>query len=203
MPSKTYALPSALAGLILTLAAAGAEAAVIHYEGALAPEAPGATGTGSVDLFFDDLTHELTFDVSFAGLSAPTIVAHLHAPTTDPFTGAAIVAVTSPTLAGFPVGVTAGTYLGTFDLDLPSNFNPAFLTAAGGTTDGAMALLLGSLNEGRAYLNIHTTAFPGGEIRGFATPAREAIPEPQTWGLMIMGFAAAGALLRARRVRAA
>jgi hypothetical protein len=41
---------------------------------------------------------------------------------------------------------------------------------------------------GEAYLNIHTTTFGGGEIRGFLT----AVPEPSTWAMMILGFAGVG-----------
>ena len=67
---------------------------------------------------------------------------------------------------GFPLGVTAGTYTRTFDMTDPASYNPAFVTANGGTT-GAEAALLAGLQAGQAYLNIHTTMFPGGEIRGF------------------------------------
>jgi hypothetical protein len=48
-----------------------------------------------------------------------------------------------------------------------ASYNPAFVTANGGTTAGAEAALLAGLEAGQAYLNIHTTMFPGGEIRGF------------------------------------
>jgi len=41
---------------------------------------------------------------------------------------------------------------------------------------------------GDAYLNIHTTNFGGGEIRGFL----HAVPEPSTWAMMILGFAGVG-----------
>jgi hypothetical protein len=61
--------------------------------------------------------------------------------------------------------------------------------------DGARAALLAGLGAGEAYLNIHTQTFPGGEIRGnFAL-----VPEPATWAMMIVGFGAAGAMLRRSR----
>ena len=48
-----------------------------------------------------------------------------------------------------------------------TSYNLAFVTAHGGTTASAAAALLAGLEAGQAYLNIHTTMFPGGEIRGF------------------------------------
>jgi hypothetical protein len=84
--------------------------------------------------------------------------------------------VTPTTLPGFPAGVTAGTYGPVVvDLDLSTSFTSAFVTASGGTLAGAAAALIAGMNStDRAYFNIHTSAFPGGEIRGFLAP----IPVP-------------------------
>ena len=53
-------------------------------------------------------------------------------------------------------------------------------------SSGAMnALLLGLGNfnptTNKAYLNVHTTTFPGGESRGFGTPFRSQRPMPSCW----------------------
>jgi hypothetical protein len=48
-----------------------------------------------------------------------------------------------------------------------SSYNPAFVTSHGGTLVSAAAALLTGLQAGQSYLNIHTTQFPGGEMRGF------------------------------------
>ena len=42
---------------------------------------------------------------------------------------------------------------------------------------------MAALASNKAYLNIHTNVYPGGEIRGFLT----AVPEPATWMMMMMG----------------
>ena len=63
--------------------------------------------------------------------------------------------------------MTAGTYTRTFDMTNPASYNPAFVTANGGTAASAEQALLAGLLGGQAYLNVHTTMFPGGEIRGF------------------------------------
>jgi CHRD domain len=96
-----------------------AQAAIIQYQSTLGPEATGATGTGTVALTFDSATSLLDIDVTFSGLSGITTVAHIHCCTAVAGTGTAGVAVTTPTLPGFPVGVSSGTYLRTFDMLLP------------------------------------------------------------------------------------
>jgi hypothetical protein len=77
------------------------------------------------------------------------------------------VATTLPTFTDFPSGTTSGTYSHTFDMLDVSSYNPAFVTAHGGTAAGAAAAILAGLEAGQAYLNIHTTTFPAGELRGF------------------------------------
>ena len=77
-------------------------------------------------------------------------------------------------------------------MTLASSYNPAYITANGGTTTTAEAALFAGLAAGQAYLNIHTTNFGGGEIRGFLV----ATPEPGTWFLALAGL---GAILLAKR----
>jgi hypothetical protein len=85
------------------------------------------------------------------------------------------VATTTPTFAGFPLGVTSGTYSTTLNLTQASSYNPAFITANGGTTAGAEAALAAGFANGTTYLNIHTSAFPGGEIRAFLVAVAPAL----------------------------
>ncbi len=175
-----------------------AAAAILVFERALAPEVAGATGSGFARATFDTDLHELKVEADWSGLSGVTTVAHIHCCTTDPETGTVGVAVTPGTFPGFPVGVSAGTYSTTLNLANASVYTASFLTNfGGGTPAGAEAALLAGHQSGRAYLNIHSSMFPAGEIRGFLL----AVPEPQTWGLMIMGFGLAGAVLRRARGR--
>ena len=80
---------------------------------------------------------------------------------------------------------------------LTTSFSASFLAANGGTADSAFAALIAGLDAGNAYFNIHTTAFPGGEIRGQLA----AVPEPGTWMLLLGGFSLLGVVLRQRRRR--
>jgi hypothetical protein len=107
-----------------------------------------------------------------AGLPSGTTASHIHAPTPIPLslTSTAGVATQTPTFAGFPLGVRAGSYDNTFDMTLNSSYNPAYITANGGTAASAFIALKTAIAAGRSYLNIHSNAFPGGEIRGFLLP---------------------------------
>lgn len=180
--------PRALVVLVLSIAAAAvstAHAAVIAYDVVLdgpsefPPNVSPGTGTATVEV--DAVAHTMRVQVTFTGLVGTTTASHIHSPTLVPFTGTAGVATTTPTFPGFPLGVTAGVYDRTFDMTDPSSYNPAYITAHGGTTAQAEADLFQSFVDGKAYLNIHSNAYPGGEIRGFLKPA--PVPtEPSTWG---------------------
>ena len=149
-----------------------------------------STGTGLTEVWIDTVAHLLNVDVTFSGLLAPNTASHIHAATAVPYTGTAGVATVTPTFTGFPSGVTSGTYSHTFDTSLAASFSPAFVTANGGTPATAEAALFAAISAGRAYLNIHTSLYPGGEIRGFLMP--KTVPEPTTMlllGLGLMGLA--------------
>ena len=121
------------------------------------------TGKGTVTITGTMMRVEATFSGLLAGVTA----SHIHAATTVPGAGTAGVATTTPTFTGFPSGVTFGTYDRTFDMTLTSSYNSAYITANGGTAASAFTALKNALNNGTSYLNIHSSSFPGGEIRGF------------------------------------
>jgi len=129
------------------------------------PPHPESSGHGTALVTWNFVTHEMTVNVLFNGLTTPTTAAHIHCCVTPP--GNAGVATTTPTFPGFPLGVTSGSYSHAFDVLSASTYNPAFVTANGGTAASAATTLINGMLAGRAYLNVHTTMFGGGEIRGF------------------------------------
>ncbi|MEZ5402459.1 MAG: CHRD domain-containing protein [Bryobacteraceae bacterium] len=158
-----------------------APAAVLTFGSNLAPEAAGAKGSGSVSVDYDNVAHTLTIDVSWTRLSGATTVSHIHCCVAPP--GTVGVAATPGTLPLFPNGVTSGAYMVTLDLTDGASYTAGYL--AGGTAADGEAKLLQGLLDGQAYLNIHTSTFGAGEIRGFLSAA----PEPGTVDLVGLALA--------------
>jgi hypothetical protein len=104
-------------------------------------EAPpnGATATGHADATYDDVTRVLTWHVTYEGLTGPLVAAHIHGPA-EPGSNAGII----------------------FEFD-PIEISP--IDGSATLTEEQAADLL----AGRYYVNLHTAAHPGGEIRGNLT----------------------------------
>jgi hypothetical protein len=138
-------------------------------------------GTGMAIFNYSSTAQDLTYSVSFQNLLAPATVSHIHfAPP-----GVAGPVILPLTNAG-PPSATSGTFSGTLTaLDL----NP---DPAGGINSFADAIA--AIEAGDTYINVHSTQFPGGEIRGQINLA----PEPATLG-MVAGILSLGFLARRRR----
>ena len=142
-------------------------------------------GTGFATVILDTTAQTLFVNVSFSGLTGTTTASHIHCCVASPFLAAnAGVATQTPTFANLPLGVTSGSFTQLLDLTLSSSYNPAFITAQGGSILAAETTLITGMENGESYLNIHTTAFPGGEIRGLLAPT----PEPQSILLLATGL---------------
>ena len=164
----------------------------VHFDGPSEspPNASPGIGDGTVD--YNDATHFLTLQAVFTGLTGTTTASHIHAATAVPGAGTAGVATTTPSLLGFPLGATSGAFGPTvLDLTLATSWNPAYITANGGTPATAEAAFATAMADGKAYWNIHTSTFGGGEIRGFLV----SVPEPG-----MLALAGLGAVLMTARV---
>jgi hypothetical protein len=98
-----------------------------------------STGTGTADIDYDKATKKLTWKLTYQGLSGPATAGHFHGPA-EPGKNAG-VAVAIPNATSSPVEGSAT------------------------LTDAQAA----DLEAGKYYVNVHTAANPGGEIRGQVT----------------------------------
>ena len=190
----------ASAALSAWLLAAPAQAALTVYTGNLngPSEAPPnlSPALGLVAVTLDDTSFTMRVQAAFFGLTGTVTAAHIHCCTVDAGMGTAAVATTTPTFPGFPSGVMQGFYDQSFDMTLATSYRAGFVTANGGTTSSAFSALKDGMDAGKAYFNLHTTAYPGGEIRAFlAAP----VPEPETYAMMLAGIGMLGWMARRRQ----
>ena len=162
MRRSTFTAAMALVGVLPPVA----EAQIFKTTQSGAQEIPAvaSTGTGTAVVALNSTTHEMTIRSNFRGLGSNTAIAHIHCCVVQPANAGVATAV--PSFPGFPTGVRAGSFNATFNMSLASTWNPAFITANGGTPAGAEAAFIAGVNAGRSYYNVHTVAFPAGEIRG-------------------------------------
>ncbi|MGB8436432.1 MAG: CHRD domain-containing protein [Burkholderiales bacterium] len=171
-----------LIGVTFALVPAAANAVVLPWSASLDTAQaiattggdPSASGTGSASGTYDTIANILTWNVSVSGLSAPATLAHFHGPSPGPGTNAG-VRVELPSLSlGTLAGNTSGDFSGSMDLDL---LTMPPLPA------GGVAQLESELLGGHWYLNVHTSAFPAGEIRG-----QISVPEPGSLALCVLAL---------------
>lgn len=137
----------------------------------------GEVGTG---LLFDELTNELAVAFDFSGLTGGGLAnaadggIHIHAASGDPFTtNGGVVFNLNPGAANVALGSTSGSINQSFTL-----------------TEEQKTTLL----NGAYYVNIHSGAFPGGELRGNLVVG---VPEPTS--ALAIGIGLLGLTFRRRR----
>jgi hypothetical protein len=102
-----------------------------------------STGKGVIAGWYNDVTKTISFSIIFGNLTAPSTAGHFHAPGPPGVNASVIIGYT-----GFPTGVMQGSYSNSFVIT---------------------PLQESQLFAGLWYSNIHSTAFPGGEIRSQIT----------------------------------
>jgi hypothetical protein len=139
MPNKTMLAALALGAVIALSGPAFAEKMKATLNGKTEVPPNTSEGKGTADIDYDPASKKLTWTLTYSGLTGPATAAHFHGPA-DPGKNAG-VAVAIPNPATSPVQGSAT------------------------LTDAQAADLL----AGKYYVNIHTAAATGGEIRGQVT----------------------------------
>jgi hypothetical protein len=137
----------------LALVSIAAHAATVHLTGDLkaSAEVPpkDSSGTGTVTATLDTETNEFKYHVEFSGLTGPVVAAHFHGP-------AAAGANAKPQL---PIKTNAR--IQDHIMRETSPITSPIDGMATLTPEQAKELV-----DGKWYFNLHTSANPGGEIRG-------------------------------------
>ena len=139
LKTRTMLATLALGATVAFAGPAFADKLKATLNGASEVPANASTGKGQADIDYDAATKKLTWKLTYSGLSGPATAAHFHGPA-EPGKNAG-VAVAIP-------GATASPAEGSATL-----------------TDAQAADLM----AGKYYVNVHTAANPGGEIRGQVT----------------------------------
>lgn len=134
------------------------------------PNGSPGTGTATITLELNDPLdlndNTLSYNVSYSNLSALTTAAHIHGPAAPGSNAGVILGFTGP------FGTTSGSFV-------------ASNVAANPTVTSALL-------NGLAYVNIHTTAIPSGEIRGQANLVA-VVPEADS-AMLVGGLLGLGAV---------
>jgi hypothetical protein len=125
-------------------------------------------GIGTATVVFDDLTGVMSITGSYSGLVGTVVDAHLH---------------------GYaPIGANAGVIFG-----LSQTGGTAGSFSGGGVIPAGD---IANVMNGLSYINIHSTTFPGGEIRG-----QLINPVPEPGSLLLFAIGLGGSVLLRRRSR--
>lgn len=198
---KTHYSKLFAAALALLVAAGSLRADILVYHAKLdgPSEAPpnASPGVGWATVRIDTDTGDIRIRAGFSGLQGTTTAAHIHGPTLDPLLGTASVMTQTPAFFGFPLGVTQGTFDQTYNLLDSGFYRPGFLAIFNGDAAAASQAFLASLKDEKAYFNVHSTVFGGGEIRGFF----QAPDGGATLALLSLSLAGMGGVRRWLRSR--
>lgn len=131
------------------------------------------TGTGTFEMRIDFGDTSFDYTLSYSGLTGSVLQAHTHIAQKGVNGGIMIFFCTN--LGNGPAGTQAcpqsGTVGGTITaVDVIGG------AAAQGVSPGEFAEALKAIREGAAYVNVHSTLFPGGEIRGQIVTASKPRP---------------------------
>ncbi len=121
------------------------------------------TGRGTVDLRIDDEAQTIDFEVTYSGLEGTATVSHIHF-ARERVNGPVVVFFCGGGGKGAcpPEGTVTGTITAS---DVPDPATPAPGSAAANGLN-TFEELVRAIRAGATYANVHSTNWPGGEIRG-------------------------------------
>jgi len=189
----TFRTPAALAAAcVALLAAASARADIIEVNFALTPQqevpANNSNAAGAAQLLYDTVTQTYDLDLVVFGIELADLMG--VGPNASPLH----IHLASPGVNG-PIVIDVG-FVGTFfndGLGIRMIVNDAPFGGVQGGINSNTAANEAAFFAGNLYLNVHTTSFPGGQIRG------QIVPVPAPGALTLLGIAGLLSVRRRRR----
>ena len=139
LAAKTLLATVTLGAAIAFSAPAFAEKFKATLDGATEVPPKTTAGKGTADIDYDAATKKLTWKLTYSDLTGPATAAHFHGPAAPGANAGVVVAIPNATTRP---------------------------TEGSATLTDAQAA---DLEAGKYYVNVHTAANPGGEIRGQVT----------------------------------
>ncbi len=120
-----------------------------------------SSGHGTLDLRIDDGAQTIEYTLTYGGLSTAAAASHIHLGARSTAGGVSAFLCGGGSKPACPPGTTSdATVTGTIvasDVVGPTSQ---------GITAGELGELIDAIRAGVTYANVHTSTFPGGEIRG-------------------------------------
>ena len=139
LKTRTMLATFALGATVAVAGPAFADKMKATLSGASEVPANTSAGKGAADIDYDAATKKMSWKLTYSGLSGPATAAHFHGPA---------------------------------EADKNAGVALAIPNATSSPTEGSATLTdaqAADLTAGKYYINIHTAANPGGEIRGQVT----------------------------------
>jgi hypothetical protein len=137
--NKTMCAVLAFGAVVVLAGPASAEKFKAMLSGKSEVPPNASAATGTADIDYDPASKKLSWKLSYSGLSGPATAAHFHGPAESGKNAGVAVAIPNATTSPVEGSATL--------------------------TDAQAA----DLEGGKYYVNVHTSANPGGEIRGQVT----------------------------------